>query len=447
VTTDRYVLLGLAPGRADWFRTLGQWANAAVLPAEFIRCVSVEEVRARLRSSRSFSAVLVDASAPGIDRDLVGEASSVGATVLVVDANRARDWRELGAAAVLAPAFSRDELLEVLAATAAPVGPAVLEDAVSASEPASAVGPLLAVTGPGGTGASSVAIALAQGLATGEGGAAVRPARTGGGGPARPDVLLADLCLVADQAMLHDARVLVPGLQEVVEAHRSARPTAEQLRDQTFEVPARGYRLLLGLRRQRHWVSLRARAFAATLDSLVRSADVVVADVEADVEGEAECGSPDVEERNLLARATLARADVVVVVGEPSMKGTYALVRTLGELLGFGVEPERLLPVLAGAPRSPRVRAELTATLAELLAASVGAVGRQLAPPLHLPARDVDAALRDGVALPAVLARTTTRAVATRLARTGDRAAIGEPEPVPVRPGELAGWSEERSAS
>jgi hypothetical protein len=28
---DRYVLLGLARARADWFRTVGQWATSAML--------------------------------------------------------------------------------------------------------------------------------------------------------------------------------------------------------------------------------------------------------------------------------------------------------------------------------------------------------------------------------------------------------------------------------
>lgn len=443
MSRERYVLLGLAPGRADWFRTLGQWANAAVLPAEFLRCVSAEELRARLRSSRPFSAALVDASVPGLDRDLIGLAASVGTSVVVVDGLPGRDWRGLGAAAVLAPPFSRDELLEVLAATSSPVGAAVLEAPSRPQEAVTSAAPLVAVTGPGGTGASTVAIALAQGVAAGEAGAAIPSRRR----DARPGVLLADLCLVADQAMLHDARVLVPGLQEVVEAHRTAVPSRTELLEQTFEVPARGYRLLLGLRRRRHWVSLRARAVEATLDSLQRAADLVVADVEADIDGEAECGSPEVEERNLLARTTVTRADVVVVVGEPSMKGLYALVRTIGDLVAYGVGGERLQPVLTRSPRSPRTRAELTAALAELAAASVGAAGDHLGAPLHLPPRDVDAALRDGVGLPAPLPRATARAVAARLERVGAREGGPVPEPVRLRPGELSGWADERSAS
>jgi hypothetical protein len=438
---DRYVLLGLARARADWFRTVGQWATSAMLPAEFVRCVSAEELRARLRSGRRFSAAIVDGTVPGLDRDLIAVAEEAGCRVLVVDdAGSGRDWKGLGVAAVLAPVFSRDELLEVLAAHAEMVGAAVVEDGPTVDRVERPLGELVAVTGPGGTGASTVAIALAQGLANGLGDDTSRRRRRGDAGTL-PSVLLADLCRVADQAMLHDSRVVVPGVQEVVEAHRTSVPPRSTLLDQTFEVPARGYRLLLGLRRPRHWVAVRARALEATLDSLQRLTDVVVADVDPDVEGEAETGSVDVEERNLLSRATIARAGAVVVVGDASMKGLYALVRTLTELLGFGVPVDRVVPVINRAPRSPRSRAELTAALTELLSASAGVTADRLVSPLYLPERRVDEALRDGVALPAPLPALTARAVTAVLERASDRAASTPIAPEPVAPGSLSAFT------
>ncbi len=438
---ERYVVLGLARARADWFRSVGQWTNAAVLPVEFLRCVSTEELRARLRSGRPFSAALIAADVPGLDRDLVAEARSVGTAVLVVDDEPARrDWRDLGAAAVLTPTFSREQLLESLGATAELVGGATLVEDEPVPAVSAPAGHLVAVTGPGGTGASTVAIALAQGIAAGTwlvGGTGVE----GRVRPATPSVLLADLCLTADQAMLHDARTLVPGIQELVEAHRTAVPRLADLDEQTFEVSERGYRLVLGLRRRRHWATLRPRAVEATLDSLQRLADVVVADVESDVEGEAETGSLEVEERNLLARATMARADVVAVVGEPSMKGLVALVRTIADLLGFGVPIERLLPVVSRSPRSPRQRGELGRTVAELLAASVGAASGRMCPVLHLPARDLDPHLRDGAPLPAPLPRSTARAVAAVLERAGSATVPGGAEPERIQPGRLSGFT------
>lgn len=426
---ERFVLLGLARARADWFRLLGQWATSATIPAEFVRCVSIDEVRARLASGRAFSALVVDAAVPGLDRDLVAEAAAAGCSTIVVDTvDAARDWRGAGAAAVLAPLFSRDELLEVLRTHARPIGTAAMATRPHDPTPAAdARGHLVAVTGPGGAGASTVAIALAQGLA----------ARRDG---QRRDVLLADLCRVADQAMLHDARSLVPGIQEVVEAHRSAAPTADEVRAQTFEVPERGYRLLLGLRRPRHWVSLRPRALEAAVDGLLRLADVVVADVEADLEGEPETGSVDVEERNAMARTAVSRAGAVVVVGEASMKGCHALVRVLDDLLEFGVEPHRLLTVVNRAPRSPRARAELTSALGALLRAGHDQVA--LATPVHLPVRRVDQALRDGVGLPSPLPETLAGAVRAVLDRGGPPGEAGG-EPVPIAPGSLAPFSQD----
>jgi hypothetical protein len=438
---DRYVLLGLARARADWFRMVGQWSTSAMLPAEFLRCVSAQELRARLRSGRLFSAAILDAGVPGLDRDLIAAAEGAGCRVLVVDDTASgRDWRSLGAAAVLAPVFSRDELLEVLAAHATMVGAAVVDDAPPVEDSDRQRGEVVAVTGPGGTGASTVAIALAQGLAAGLGHDG-RGRKRRDSAPPAPSVLLADLCRVADQAMLHDSRVVVPGIQEIVESHRTSLPPRSTLLDQTFEVPARGYRLLLGLRRPRHWVAVRALALEMTLDSLQRLTDVVVADVDADVEGEAETGSLDVEERNLLSRATVARAGAVVVVGEPSMKGLYALVRTLTELLGFGVPVDRLVPVIARAPRNPRARGELTMALADLLAASSGVAAKRLVAPVYLPERRIDEALRDGVAIPAPLPALTARAVTAVLDRAAEDAARASDGPELVAPGSLSGFT------
>src|SRR3546814_12658529 len=64
-------------------------------------------------------------------------------------------------------------------------------------------------------------------------------------------ICLADLALDAEQAMLHAARDVVPGVAELVEAHRSGSPGPHEVRDLTWEVGERGYRLLLGLRRHR----------------------------------------------------------------------------------------------------------------------------------------------------------------------------------------------------
>ena len=80
----RYVVVGLARPRASWFGDVGRWATSGAAPVKFVRCVSAEELRARLRSGRAFSAVLVDGAVGGLDRDLVDAAREAGAAVVVV---------------------------------------------------------------------------------------------------------------------------------------------------------------------------------------------------------------------------------------------------------------------------------------------------------------------------------------------------------------------------
>jgi tight adherence protein B len=366
----RYVVLGLAGVRSPWFRDVGRWATAATVPIEFVRCVSAEELVARLDGGRTFSALLVDAGAGGLDRDLLDRARVAGLPAFVVgDSRTGRDWISLGATAVLAADLGPAELMDELHRHGQPVdrvGDTVGgtgDDAVRTWS-----GRLVAVTGGRGAGASTLAMATAQGLAD-------DPRHRG-------SVLLADLALHADQAMYHDARDIVPGLQEVVDAHRTGTPTPTELRTMVFDAPERGYHLLLGLRRHRDWAALRPRAVEAALANLTAGYRFVIADIEPDLEGEDEVGAVEVEERNLLARATMQRADLVLVVGTPDMKGLHDLIRTIADIVGFGTEPGRIVPVINRSARPGRPRAEISAAFADL------PQPRRLRPPRPLLADD-----------------------------------------------------------
>ena len=44
MTGEHYVVLGVARPRATWFAEVGRWTTSAALPAEFVKCVSTEEV-------------------------------------------------------------------------------------------------------------------------------------------------------------------------------------------------------------------------------------------------------------------------------------------------------------------------------------------------------------------------------------------------------------------
>ncbi len=427
---DRYAICGLAHVRSPWFREVARGSNTAAIPADFVKCVSVEEVRARFATGRPFSVLMVDGGLPGVDRDLVDLATDFGAAVFVVDDGRTqRSWLGLGATQVLPPDLERAELIDLLETFATPVGG---RDPVAGSSPTSDAtdgwgGRIVAVTGPGGTGASTIAMAAAQGLAD--------DARY------RDLVLLADLALDADQAMLHDARDVVPGLQELVEAHRTGTLSPDALRTLVFDTDRGHYHLLLGLRRHRDWAVVRPRAFEAALAGVVRAYRLIVADVEPDFEGQDEVGSVEVEERNHMARVVASRADLVVTVCAPGAKGVHSLVGLVGDLLALGVDPQRILPLVNRAPRSARARAEIAAAFATLLDAGA----RDLASPVFVPRRRrVDEAIRDGVRLPSALVSPVTRTLLTVLGRLPDTVPTVEGrEPARVAEGSLGSFHED----
>jgi hypothetical protein len=331
---------------------------------------------------------------------------------------------DLGVVAELSAGFDRDELLDVLTAHCLPIArgnelPVTLAEA----DMPLWLGQLLSVCGPGGTGASTAAIALAQGLAA--------DARNG------RRVVLADLALRADQAMLHDATDLGPGTQELVEAHRLGRPEPDEVWHTTFDVPRRGYRLLLGLRQPEAWSALRPRAIDASIVGLRRAFQVVLADVTGDLEGEAEGGSIEVEERNHLARSAVLHSSVVVVVGSSGMKGVYSLARLIRSLTRIGVTPSRVVPAINRSPRSPRARAELARTLAALLAGSGSTAA--LAGPIHLPERKLEDVMRGGGPLPTVLVDPLVHAVQAVAERQADRAPAQAAATL-ITPGSVGNW-------
>jgi MinD-like ATPase involved in chromosome partitioning or flagellar assembly len=425
---DRFVVLALPHARSAWFHELQRWATAGALPVEVVACVSVEEALARLAGDRPYSALVVDVDRLGVDRDLVDRAHDCGCAVLFVGPPRpGRDWRALGADAALPSGFSREDLVGALAQVARPIHRA---DAITSHPTAgddSPPGHLVAVTGPGGTGASTIAIAIAQGLA----------ARSGAG-----EVLLADLCLWADQAMLHGTPDIVPGLPELVEGHRLGHLSPDDHRVLVYDIVGRGYHLLLGVRRHHEWAALRPRAVDAALEGLRRTYPIVVADIEPDLEGHERTGSLEVEERNHLARSTVDRATTIITVGAGSMKAVHALSRLIADVVEHGVEVERVVPVVNRAPRHPSARAEIARAIADLVAPALGREA-DLHPVVFIPdRRAVEASVRDATALPTAVVAPLVGLLAQRLNQPSRRPT----ETLPVVPGMLGSWATEEAS-
>lgn len=420
--SPRYSVIAVARSPQGWFAEVARWATNARVPIELLKCLSAEEVDAVLGSGRRVSALLADAGLASIDRDLVGRARDAGTPTLVMDDGRThRDWESLGAAEVLAPGLDPDGLMEALSRHCRPVDRPDRRIARAAFDaPAERRAPLIGVTGGGGAGSSTLAAAVAQ--LYGE----LSPARADNS----PDVVLVDAAARGDQAMFHDIGDVIPGLPELVDALRIDELDPAELDPFLFDVAERPYRLLLGPRRPRDWVTLRPRNVAATLDLLRRHHGVVVVDHDRELDGEAETGSVDVEELHGVARTVVAGAELVLAVGTPGLKGVHDLVRLLDELDEAGVPVDRVLPVVNRAPRNPSGRAAVTATLGRLTG------DHPIAPPVFVPeVRQLEDHHQRVRRLPTALLRPLSRRVVSAVDELGPRDVADRP--TPVRPGEL----------
>ncbi|MFM8861651.1 MAG: hypothetical protein ACKOIA_04225 [Acidimicrobiia bacterium] len=416
MTAEHYIVLGVARARAEWLAAIGRWATASALPIEFIRCVSVDEVRARLSTDRRHSAVLLDERCVGVDRDLLGTAREARcAPIVVCGSTPLRDWLELGAAGIVTEPLDLGSLAATLRDHATPID---RDHRVVATLPTDGTfGRLVTITGAGGTGTSLMAMALAGHFATTE------------------DVALIDGALDADQALLHDLGDVLPGLPELVDAHRTWTPTSEEVRTGLWHCPDHGYDVLPGLRRHRDWATMRRRNVAAAIASVRSTYGFVVADVDMDPEGEADTGSVDVEDRNALSRALLGDADVVVVTARPGLSGVRRLLRNIVLLAEHDVDLDRVIPVIIGAPRSTARRSESTRAIARLLEEC--RPGSSVATPVMVPIRrDLEPFLQDGAPLPPSVAGSVGAAVNLVLRTFAPRVPVSE-GPVRIVPGHL----------
>lgn len=404
MSSDRWRVAGLATPGSAWFRDLARWSTAAAIEVDFVKCVSVNEIQSRLAANERYSALLIGAGVSGLNRALVAAISNHGTVVIVVgDESHHQAHKqivEIGAVAILPERFRRDDLISVLAEHAVVVS--AINNANQLEESNLAVGwqgRLIAVTGSPGSGASLLAMALARGLAS--------EASNHG------MVLLADLALNSDQAVIHDTREVMPGLQELVEACHDGWIGRERLHSMVFEPAGRGYHLLLGLRKHRDWITVHRLPLETALAGLARTYRFVVTDIEADTEGQSDTGYAGIEDRNRLARTATARSDLVVVVGTGTTLGLYSLRRTILGLVERGVEVGRLLPVINRISRHRQQRKSIAKALSEVLRDTAAANGAD--PVFVAERRDVESALRDGVMPAAALGRELTATVATRL--------------------------------
>ena len=315
--------------------------------------------------------------------------------LVVDDGHTRRDWAALGVDAVLPAPFDRALLLTTLVETARPVAAPETAPARSSRWP-----------WPGGRAAWSRSPGRRGWLVHRGHGRSPRvwapaSASRSGGWPA-------DLCWRTSRSTPTSPCCTTPATSSPA-SRSSSRPTAAGCReptrsDRSPSSPRRGATTCCsGSGATATGPSFVPGRSRRPLDGLLRPFDVVVADVDADLEGDDEVGSVDVEDRNLLARTVAARADLVLVSALPTIAGLRRLIVHLDDLLRFGVGPDRLQPVLSRAPRRARARAELAGAVARAGHRRSAPTGR-LGSPLFVPERSgLDDLHRVGSPLPRAL--------------------------------------------
>ena len=139
------------------------------------------------------------------------------------------------------------------------------------------------------------------------------------------------------------------------------------------------------------------------------------------------------------------RADLVLVIGTPGAWGIHHLVRTILSLSDLGVPSNRILPVVNHAPRQPRSRSQITSAVADLLGSRI-VHAEQVPSPVFLPnRRNLESTLRDGDPIPSSITAPLAAAVDVLLSKTEpSRGSDHEGDPIPVAPGSLGTWSDDR---
>ncbi len=332
--TRRYVLLGLTAG-GTWPDVAERLVATRGTGDEFLVCDGRVDLLTRLGTGRPFSAALVDHRTVGLDREFVRRADAAGCPVILLGGpDDPVRTSSLGLAAHLPEPVTERDLADAISVHAVAIGR--VDDLRLAGDGDATrsdrwTGRLIAVTGPGGTGASSVAGSLASGLA-----ADVR---------LRGEVLLIDACLEADQAHLHGLQETTVDLQGATQAHRGGDPAGRALDGLLVSPAGHHHRLLPGIRRRRDWPTIGGPTLAATLRNLRDHHLATVVDVDPDVDlgpthqpvGPATPGEP--------ARIVLSLADLVLVVGRsaPSGSDDRATRRVLENLLEAGVPENRIV--------------------------------------------------------------------------------------------------------
>ena len=334
------LVLGFATAQSEWPRRVVEWTTSGSLRADFAQCISPAELVKRVRSESRATALLIDEGTGHPTPEVLTVLQEGECLLIIVGENGLPQWAEPGAHR-LRPDFGPHELSRSLGARFADAEHygAATHNIESHHDREPSDGALVAVCGRPGSGVSTTAIALAQGLAACD--------------RSRRGVLLADLSWRADQALLHDAAAERPSIAELFDAAASREPQPADLESLTFSVPQRGYDVLLGPAGGFDRSGIEGLSMQRALAAMRASYGVTVLDLDDDFANPAtrrgQGGRPTVD------LDAVTTADAIVIVGVPSLTGLGGLLAAVHELHVNGVPSSRIRPVLARIPRRRRL--------------------------------------------------------------------------------------------
>ncbi|MFV0317948.1 MAG: hypothetical protein ACK5O2_13440 [Microthrixaceae bacterium] len=390
--TEQRVLAGLAHPRSRWPTSIARWSTSGALAAEFLTCLSADELMAMLAAGRAIDAVMIDAvlateAAGQVDRDLMSRIHRHGTAVIGIDQPaHTCDWDALGVSATMRREFDIDELSALVDRVCTPQVAGArrsLRADLSDDSPAAMT---IGVCGVGGAGSSTVSMCIAQALAADD-----------------DEVVLVDGAARAHLAMYHDIGDVIPGLGDVVTRTRTTDLDPTDLANLTFAT-GRGYRLLAGVTSVREARNLPPVATAEALDAARRCFEVVVVDHDSDMASGA------------ISTALVDRCSAWVVVTVGGLRGIHEGARLVAEAIEAGVPDQRIVLVCNRTRRTDPARATFGYNVSGLLGSPKTGIRCVVAPSVR-----IESAHRDGSALPEPLVRVCSGAVRRIIDTSGVR--------------------------
>ena len=349
---EKPLLTALVKGSHQWVRDLNRWANGSVIDQDFAVVLSVDELVSVARATRRRLIVMVDSEYHSVIPRLSQASEELDVQTVVVRSTPRTPIDVPSGVTTIDYPFTPDELgvltstlqaQNILDPYSGAEQPRLRQlDAPNASpkvSPTTTVGSrLIGVLGVGGSGASTIAMALAQTLAENH------------------KVVLVDLCAQADLSMYHDLDRALGGLADLMAAARKATPKTSQIRRYCIPTMGRGYFLLPGIRRQEETSIWREKHLDDLFGALLSEFDFVVCDLDGSYRSantRAAIGEPST---TLGTEVALSRADAIVLTVGGDLRGIHGGLRIYQRLLGDSTANTPMALCVNRIPRKPMAR-------------------------------------------------------------------------------------------